>query len=133
MPDLAAQVTSTVATKHYGVEADSIWNDELDYGQNKIRSREGKERCSTMTWYIGIGEDLQRDAEIKFSFYRSINADYSSADLIFEEILYESKDKTAPRHRSKGEHVKVNCTLKSDLRDVDRQLFKLETDTDGRL
>jgi hypothetical protein len=85
-----------------------------------------------MTWYIAIGDDLQRDEEIKFPFFRSVDYDYTDDDLIFEEVLFESRDKAAPRHRSKGEHVDKNCRLQADMRKADRSLFKLRKDTTGK-
>jgi hypothetical protein len=126
-----ALITSVVATKHYGVAANSVYDDDLDYGEKTIISRDGRVRCKTFTWYIAIGDDLQRDAVIKFPFIRSIDYNYSDRDLIFEDVLFESTDKTAPRHRSKGESINENCTVKADLRSINRFLFKPKTDTSG--
>lgn len=126
-----AQITSTVATKHYGVEANSVYDDDLDSGEKTVTYRDGTVGCLTFTWYIAIGDDLQRDAEIRFPFFRSLDYNYTDDQLIFEDVLFETKDRTAPRHRSKGEFLKKNCTVKADLRGVDRSLFKLKTDTSG--
>lgn len=45
-----------------------------------------------MTWYINIGDDIQRDQKIKFQFYRDIDEDYSPDDLIFSDRLYQCED-----------------------------------------
>lgn len=126
-----ALITSTVATKHYGVESKSVYDEELDEGEVTTTSRDGRVRCLTFTWYIGIGDDLQRDAVIKFPFIRSLDHDYKENDLIFEDVLYEAKDKIAPRHRSKGESIKRNCAVKADLRSIDKSLLKSKTDVSG--
>jgi hypothetical protein len=127
-----ALVESTKATKHYGVEAWSVYNEDLDYGEKTVIRRDGTVRALTFTWYIGIDDDLHRDQVIKFPFYRSINSDFTPDDLIFRDELYESRDKIAPRHKSKGDAVKVNCTAKADLRGVDRSMFQEKRDMSGR-
>lgn len=128
-----ALVESTKATKHYGVQSWSIYDEELDHGEVKSIRRDGSVRTRTFTWYISIDDDLRRDQVIRFSFYRSIDGDYTSDDLIFEDELYESGDKVAPRHKSKGHAIKVNCTVKSDLREIDRSKFREKRDTNGKL
>lgn len=45
-----------------------------------------------MTWFINIGDDIMRDQNIRFSFYRSIDDDYESSDLIFHDTLFECSD-----------------------------------------
>jgi len=45
--------------------------------------------------------------------------------------LFESKDKTAPRHSSKGESIKINCIVKADLRGVTPDKFQQRTDSNG--
>ncbi|KFY82655.1 hypothetical protein V498_08516 [Pseudogymnoascus sp. VKM F-4517 (FW-2822)] len=127
-----ALVESTKATQHYGVEAWSVYDEELDEGEKTRKRRDGTVRATTFTWYIGIGDDLRRDQIIKFPFYRSINDDYSPDDLIFTDELYESKDRSAPRHKSKGESIKTNCTVTADFRDVPRDTFQRKTDTSGK-
>ncbi|OCL10017.1 actin-like ATPase domain-containing protein [Glonium stellatum] len=131
LPDTAL-VESTKATKHYGVEAYSIYDEILDYGENTTTRRDGTIRVLTFTWYIGIGDDLCRDQVIKFPFYRSLDSDFAPDDLIFQDVLYESKDKTSPRHKSKGDAIKLNCTVKADLRGVDRSQFRQKRDIYGK-
>ncbi len=45
-----------------------------------------------MTWFISKGDDIQRDQDVKFSFFRCINEDYVPDDLIFRDTLYECDD-----------------------------------------
>ena len=48
-----AVITSTVATRHYGVTANAIYRESEDAGQEKIRDKyEGIYRVRKMTWYI---------------------------------------------------------------------------------
>ncbi len=49
-----------------------------------------------MTWFINMGEDIQRNQEIRFSFYRSIDEHYSSNNLIFTDTLHECGDQYVP-------------------------------------
>jgi hypothetical protein len=49
-----------------------------------------------MTWFINIGDDILRDQKIKFSFFRSIDEDYSPRDLIFKDTLFECADSYVP-------------------------------------
>lgn len=39
-----------------------------------------------------MGEDIERDQEILFSFYRIVEEDYSPEDLIFDHELIECAD-----------------------------------------
>ncbi len=45
-----------------------------------------------MTWFINMGDDIQRNQDIKFSFYRSIDEDYTPKNLVFTVTLYECSD-----------------------------------------
>lgn len=127
-----ALVASTKATRHYGVQAWAIYDEKLDYGEKTQLRRDGSIRAQRFTWYIGIDDDLRRDQVIKFRFFRSLDEDFGPDDLIFENNLYESKDKISPMHKSKAQSIKVNCTVKADFRGVDRSTFKTKTDKDGR-
>jgi hypothetical protein len=49
-----------------------------------------------MTWFINIGDDIKRDQNIKFSFFRSIDEDHSPQDLVFSNTLYECADPYVP-------------------------------------
>jgi len=124
-------VESTQATQHYGVQAWNLYDEDLDAGEKTLTFRDGSVRTMAFTWYIEIGDDLLRDHTIRFPFFRSIDGDYSQDDLVFEEELFESKDKTSPRHSSKGESIKINCTVKADLRGVTPDKFQRRTDSNG--
>ncbi|KAH6884874.1 hypothetical protein B0T10DRAFT_550765 [Thelonectria olida] len=127
-----AIVTTTSATRHYGVSAMSVHDPIRDAGQLKIPfRRDGTVRSETMTWYINLGDDLLRDQRIKFSFIRSIDEDYDDTDLVFTEKLYECGTKTAPIHPFKGGKFNVNCILISDLSKVPRSHFKRQIGKDG--
>lgn len=97
-----------------------------------MNRRDGTVRCLTFTWYIGLGDDLQRDQVIKFPYVRSLDTHYTNEDLIFRDELHESKDKISPRHRSQGDAIKQNCVVTADFRSVDRSTFKRRTDTSGK-
>lgn len=45
-----------------------------------------------MTWYIGIGDDIKRDQKIRFNFFRTLDENFKSSELIFTERLYECED-----------------------------------------
>jgi len=97
-----------------------------------------------MKWYIGIGDDLQRDKKIRFTWQRMIPENYSPSDLIFNDRLVECEDqydtlplpphrsdrrtqvqankfrRFAPRYKSSGRNIKTNCELKCDMRGLTR-------------
>ena len=116
-------VTSTKATKHYGVESLGTIDDILDYREKHMMLRDGSIRVMMFTCYISIDDDLQRDQVIRFPFYRSLDVTYSPSDLIFKDTLYQSGDKASPRHRSQAQHLCLNCMLETDLRGVDPSKF----------
>lgn len=84
-----------------------------------------------MTWYIEKGEDLRRDNKIVFPFYRRLPERFPDTDLIFHDELYSDDSARAHQHPKDGA-VKTNCTLKSDLRSLDRSLLKKRTGADGK-
>jgi len=45
-----------------------------------------------MTWFINMGDDIRRNQDIKFSFFRSIDEDYTPENLVFTDTLYECAD-----------------------------------------
>ena len=109
-----------------------------------------------MTWFINMGDDIQRNQEIKFSFYRSIDEDYTPNNLIFSDTLYECADRyvqlpnpgfpvprpdpltsspmhrQAPRHQSKGNKIGPNCKLTTDLRSLSSNRFRKRVDKEGK-
>ncbi|KFA66207.1 hypothetical protein S40285_05120 [Stachybotrys chlorohalonatus IBT 40285] len=153
-----AKVVSTSATKHYGVEALSHYDESEDQGMPKHADvhdgsiKVQKVRLNPiavgpiygdnlyefvyltifkMTWYINIGDDLQRDQTVKFPFYRTLDHDFSPSDLIFKDTLFECGDPSAPVHRSKGRNISQNCTLTANLQEVPRTKFEQKTDKYG--
>jgi hypothetical protein len=110
----------------------AVYDEALDKGQRQeLDSSSGVNRVSRMTWYIFKGEELKRENKITFPFYRTLDHDYESEDLIFRDDLMHSEQKTAPTHPS-ASATKTNCTLTADLRNVDRTKFKKRTGVDGK-
>ncbi|KAH8745651.1 hypothetical protein F5883DRAFT_654386 [Diaporthe sp. PMI_573] len=125
-----AVVVSTQATHHYGVSALAIYEPAIDKGRpTEVHPSDGVARTEKMTWYIYIGENLKRDQTIKLSFYRTLNANYKDDELIFTDKLITSNSPMPPNHPT--QETKENCTLKADLRNVDRSLFIQRTGVDG--
>ncbi|KAK4182907.1 hypothetical protein QBC35DRAFT_419950 [Podospora australis] len=128
-----AKIVSSSSTKHYGTLSNDRYDSVLDAGVPKVWDRHyGFSRAPRMTWYIKIGDDIQRDQRIKFPFYRSIDVNHHPDDLIFQSILYECVEKHAPLHEF-GQPVHQNCTLVSDLRNIPRNLFNMKRGVDGEL
>jgi len=126
-----ATVTSTVATRHYGVCALSPV-EAGDEGQPTIwDSFKQRDRILKMTWYIFQGDDIERDQEIKFRFYRAIKSDYTENDLIFEDELIQSEAINPPKYPGQGA-TKANCNLTADFRKVPNTQFHSEVDKNGR-
>ncbi|KAH7139869.1 Hsp70 family protein-like protein [Dactylonectria estremocensis] len=107
-----AEVVSVCSDRHLGVEAMCPFDPMLD-----------KDQPTSMTWYIYKDEDLRRDQTIKFPFFRTIEQAYNPQDLIFCDTLWECGDRVAPDHRCKGEKIKSNCVVTSDLREIDASNF----------
>ena len=84
-----------------------------------------------MTWYIEKGEDLQRDNQIVFPFYRRLHQGFSDAQLLFTDSLLSDDSARANRYPKEGA-VKTNCTLTSDLRSIDRSLLQRKFGADGK-
>lgn len=126
-----AVITSTVAVRHYGVEAHSVYKESEDAGQPKFWNKYyGQYRCSKMTWYIGMGEDLQRDKRVEFTFYRSLDMDYTPDELIFIDDLIQSDEIEQPKYPKAG-ITKTNVSLKADFSQVPRSEFKEKMSPDG--
>lgn len=76
-----------------------------------------------MTWYILKGEDLKRDQRIVFPFYRTLDEGFGDNALTFNDELLHCDIAAAPKWPTIG-ITKRNCIVTSDLRSVDRRLFK---------
>ncbi|KAI9765090.1 MAG: hypothetical protein M1840_007797 [Geoglossum simile] len=87
IPD-AIRVVSSVASKSYGVQANSVFEEHKhnkEDAEHKFWDRwEGIYRIPQMNWYIMKGEDLLRDRSQSISYFRPIPFDYKPADLIFD-------------------------------------------------
>ncbi|KAG8165646.1 hypothetical protein KVR01_004198 [Diaporthe batatas] len=117
------RVTSTCSTKHYGVAYWAVHDPLVDVGVPISNPwRDGTKRSER------IGDDIGRDQKIEFPFFRDIDGDYSSADLIFVDELYQCDTQDAPLHPSKGPKLDVNCRLTSDLRGVPSHHFQINHD-----
>jgi len=88
-------------------------------------------RVSKMRWYINIGDDMQRDKRTEFTFCRRFDWDYNYDDLVFTDELVISKEKVAPKYPKTG-LTHVNCTIKTDFRNVPRTLFRRMASPDGQ-
>ena len=62
--------------------------------------------------------------------YRTLPADFTGNDLVFEDSLTESPSVKPPKYPRKG-LTRTNCVLKADLRSVDRSEFKAKTSPSG--
>jgi hypothetical protein len=84
-----------------------------------------------MTWYIEKGEDLQREQNIRFPFFRRLPRNYSDTDLIFEDTLW-TDESVRPNKYPRDNVVKPNCSLTADLRSIDQSLLHNKTGADGK-
>lgn len=148
-----ATVISSQAVRHYGVKSGHVFDPIVDRGRpsyvnvgeaitrvKKVRTLLETARCahlkltfqSQMTWYIYKGEDLKRDQIIKFPFFRILNGQYNSSDLIYYEDLFFAETNVAPDYP--GPTVKTACRLRSDLSSLNKQDLGLRarTGVDGK-
>ncbi|KAH6669961.1 Hsp70 family protein-like protein [Halenospora varia] len=115
-----ASIVSVQATRHYGVAAQSPYK-RKDRGQPRIRDP-------------STGEDkihLRRDETIKFGFFRTLRANYTLDELVFKSRLVESSADEPPRYPDRR-LTRTNCTLTTNLKDVDRSLFATRSGVDGK-
>ena len=98
-----ARVVTSIAAKHYGVSARSLYDGIKDEGHTKIYDAIQDEwRVDKMTWFIHKGDDLLRSRKIEFPFYRYWDSEPSHVDL---SILDESELEQAPKYPSFGKLV----------------------------
>lgn len=137
-----ASVVMSIAPKHYGVAARTIYDEKLDAGREKSWDKEDEQwRVSRMTWYIEKGEDLVRARKIDFAFYRTFEPNPGPELLQVTETLFECSTDDAPLHpgRGKSNHrserinqvtdyrtsgITKNCVLTTDLSTIPKTLFK---------
>ncbi|KAF5628925.1 Hsp70 family heat shock protein [Fusarium sp. NRRL 52700] len=124
-------VVSTKAARHYGVIVRGTYEPITDKGRRTfVDPVDGTLRADKMEWYILKGQDLKRDQEIRRSLSRHVPKVHSDNDLLFQDKLSMSDVVLAPQHPTSD--VRTNCTLTSDLRAVDKSLFKDRVGIDGR-
>ena len=144
-----ASIVSNQATRHYGVEARSLFDEQRDKGQQKFWDATAgvhrvdkvsndilappchKLMIGQMTWYIQQGDDLLREQTIRFPFFRTLPEDFTDDNLVFRDELIQSESKTAPIHPSPAT-TKANCVLTADLSSVNRAEFKKRQGADGQ-
>jgi hypothetical protein len=81
--ELTATIISTVAVRHYGVEALSAYNEIEDAGQPKIWSKyHGQNRCMRMTWYI----------QMVLTFHFCVSVSFHSSELAHSLFLLRDRD-----------------------------------------
>ncbi|KAL8667386.1 MAG: hypothetical protein Q9202_000602 [Teloschistes flavicans] len=114
-----AAITSTVATKHFGVSANAPYDEREDRGQPTTTSK-----------YTGKQKVSKRDQKIVFSFYRSLPQDYSPSALIFTDNLLECSLDQAPKYPRTGSTM-MNCKLTADLTSVGKHHFESKVGLDG--
>ncbi|KAI2626431.1 actin-like ATPase domain-containing protein [Hypoxylon sp. NC1633] len=126
-----ATVVSTQAVRHYGVAAWCKLEPAIDKGMpTKFFPNDNSTRVRRNTWYIYAGEDLKRDQTIKFPFHRHVDANnHTDEDFEFHDKLLSSDNTLPPTHPDYD--TKVNCTLVTNVADVDKSLFKLKDGSDG--
>lgn len=89
-----------------------MYKESEDAGQPKFWNKYyGQYRCSKMTWYIGMGEDLQRDKRVEFTFYRSLDMDYTPDELIFIDDLIQSDEIEQPKYPKAGTSFSILLLL----------------------
>lgn len=125
-----ASITSNVAPKHYGVSANSVYEEEDSGEQKHWDSYESVWRVTKMTWYIHKGDDLLRSRKIEFPFYRTFDPNPSYDQLQIEASLKECGSDKAPDYPNGV--VTQNCTMKTDLSMISPDLFKKKTGPDGK-
>ncbi|KAK2691598.1 hypothetical protein QWA68_007810 [Fusarium oxysporum] len=126
-----AIVTSTSATRHYGVRSWNVHDPVLDAGQPTELWRDGTTRSKCMTWYINIGDNLVRDQTIKFPFFSNLTNIDDPSWLILHNTLFECEERTAPRHPLSSGKFSSNCILKSDMSTVPKSKFEKKIDQKG--
>jgi molecular chaperone DnaK (HSP70) len=131
VPNSGVMVQSTVATHHYGVVTWNEFEPGLDDGEVTQVHRDGVLRVERFTWFISIGEELDRDHSIKHAVYRDFELDPPADKLIVSDQLWECSDVEQPRHVSKGHKLKPNSKVSADLRSVPKEKYKRKTRARG--
>ncbi|UKZ67131.1 uncharacterized protein TrAtP1_008294 [Trichoderma atroviride] len=128
-----AIVTSSSATRHYGVSTWGLYDESRDRGQPTLPFKDDTIRTEIMQWYINIGDDLLRHRQIKFPFCRKLDEGYTSDGLRFTDHLYECENDPAPVHPLKVGTFRINCTITSDFSGAPRDKFVKKTNKCGQV
>ncbi|KAL7948670.1 hypothetical protein V8C42DRAFT_351698 [Trichoderma barbatum] len=132
-----AVVTSSSATRHYGVSLWDIYDETRDKGQATTKWTDGTTRTEIMNWYINIGDDHLRHRQIRFAFSRQIPEDFSLDALRFTDAIgIDTKFSPAPVHPLENSTFRTNCIvyylITYDLvLTLDGALMKLSLEIDG--
>lgn len=107
------------------------YNPQRDQGRpTQFFPDDGKYRVQKLSWFIYMGEDLERDQTIKIPEYRPLNKKYTQSDLIFYSDLCFSEAAVAPDYP--GPDVKNCATLRSDMRGIGKNRLLKRTGADGK-
>ncbi|KAL9090220.1 MAG: hypothetical protein Q9159_002120 [Coniocarpon cinnabarinum] len=128
-----ATVTKSVSKKHWGVSAHCTYDATSDAGEPRwFDAFTGEDRIHKMTWYIGKGQELERDKKVSFPFYRELPRGFGKDDLIFHDRLITSESFNAPVYPTPGLTEK-HCTVKSDLRALTKRQLASRKGRDGNM
>ena len=84
-----------------------------------------------MVWYIGRGEELERDQPTKITVYSTLDANYRSEDLVFTSCLNVNDSALAPTYpdSSVSEYIKFT----SDMSCLPKAKFRKQRGVDGKI
>ncbi|KAI9654197.1 MAG: hypothetical protein M1821_006725 [Bathelium mastoideum] len=126
-------VVSSVAERHYGVEAEWDYDEDEDFGQPKRwDDKEGTYKTTKMTWLVEKQpqyDDLQRDRAIPHMFYRTFDVNMQESDYLVVDALEMCSEDVAPTYPSLD--VQTNCRLRVDLSEIPKDQFKKVTGSNG--
>ncbi|KAL8856127.1 MAG: hypothetical protein Q9178_007252 [Gyalolechia marmorata] len=127
-----ATITSTVATKHYGVAAYDTYDEIEDAGQPTIKDKyTGETQVKKITWFIRRGADMRRKQNVVFPFVRRLDHHDSPSELKFSRDLLECSLDQAVKYPKQG-ITSTNCRLTADLTSVDKNYFRKKIASNGR-
>ena len=119
-----ASVISNIAPKHYDICTVST---DIGFAEDMKEKpfffqHSGKWGVQIMTWYIHQGDDLMRARPIEFDFFYEYAENPAHEQLQHEIVLMECESVQAPRH-PRGDIMRKNCVLKTDLSQVPKKYF----------
>lgn len=115
MPSQAV-VTGVAAVRHYGVQALADFDSSIDQGQPTVYDAcTGLYKVSRMSWFINIGDNIQKDRKIRLPFLRVLPENFQSGPTMLQETLFECDEGVAPVHPSTSQAINANCVLHYDI------------------